>query len=663
MPIEFFTLNLSSKKKSNMKKAIKLTTLRFSFFLLTSITYVSSIAQTGLTVGDPFTSMAQVANVTSAGVYHFSIGGNTFSTEVDANGYMMIAMDFGNGVGALPRTSTLTNTSRGILNPTILKFLDYFDEIRITGPTGPTMDCKNKSHVLINRIKNFKNLSSGFVDNDLNDDWTGSNALNLTTNSGGAGLNYSLDSTIFHCAYSSAGFHWLPSYPHQRETWEGGQIGAAQQLKLWVKATCATPTEVGFGNNTWNVCGYTVLTASEAELSAKATSVYKGYYQNLNLSINTSSVTNTPNWAQSSNPSSVAGWTGCQMINDYFMFAYKRTNFDPGYYTFTVNYNDDYIKLFVNGQEQYTSSVCCTSKGIVYSGFLCSSSTVEFRVIDVTGGSSLDVTVNKELWPVKAGTNTTYVGGTTHSIGTVVNAALANNVTNTWTSTNEAVSGTTVPVSITPSQTTTYTLTSIAGSCTFVDQITITVTDYLPVELIDFSAICIENKQVALQWSTASEHNASHFDVEKSRDGENWTLVKTIPAIGNSTQLTSYYCLDEFPTSPTTYYRLSQTDVNGTKKKYDIISANCQQESEFSLLVYPNPSNGEFTIQLNNPIAGNYTTELVSLSGQLLLRKFNTISTSETTVIKSTESLPAGTYFVRLLKDESLIETTKLMVE
>jgi hypothetical protein len=121
--------------------------------------------------------------------------------------------------------------------------------------------------------------------------------------------------------------------------------------------------------------------------------------------------------------------------------------------------------------------------------------------------------------------------------------------------------------------------------------------------------------------------------------------------------------LDEFPTSPTTYYRLSQTDVNGTKKKYDIISANCQQESEFSLLVYPNPSNGEFTIQLNNPIAGNYTTELVSLSGQLLLRKFNTISTSETTVIKSTESLPAGTYFVRLLKDESLIETTKLMVE
>ncbi len=643
-----------------MKKAIQLTTLRFLFFLVSSMSFVATFAQTGLTTGDPFTTMTQVTNVTIAGVYHFSIGGNTFSTEVDANGYMMIAMDFGNGVGALPRTSTLTNTSRGILNPTILKFLDYFDEIRIT---GPTMDCKNKSHVLINRIKNFKNLSSGFVDNDLNDDWTGSNALNLTTNSGGAGLNYSLDSSIFHCAYSSAGFHWVPSYPHQRETWAGGQIGAAQQFKLWVKATCTPSSEVGFGNNTWNVCGYTVLTATEAELSAKATSVYKGYYQNSNLSINTSSVTNTPNWSQSSNPSSVAGWTGCQMISDYFMFAYKRTNFEPGYYTFTVNYNDDYIKLFVNGQEQYSSNVCCTSKGIVYSGFLCYSSTVEFRVIDVIGGSSLAVTVNKELWPVKAGTNTTFVGGTTHSIGTVVNTALANNVTNAWTSTNEAVSGTTVPVSITPSQTTTYTLISSAGSCSFVDHITITVTAYLPVELIDFSAICTENEQVALQWSTASEHNASHFDVEKSREGENWTLVKTIPAIGNSTQLTSYYCLDEFPTSSTTYYRLSQTDVNGTEKKYDIISANCQHDTEFSLLIYPNPSNGDYTIQLNNALAGNYAIEIVALSGQLIQRAFNTITSSETTVIKSTDSLRKGTYFVRLLKDEVLLETTKLIVE
>lgn len=643
-----------------MKKAIQLTTLRFSFFLIICITFVSSFGQTGLTAGDPFTSMSQVANVTTAGVYHFSIGGNSFSTEVDANGYMMIAMDFGNGVGALPKTSSLTNSSRGILTPAILTALDYFDEIRIT---GPTMDCKNKSHILINRIRNYRNLSSGFVDNSINDDWTGTNAINLTTNSGGAGLNYALDSTIFHCSYSTGGFHWVPAYPHQRETWASGQIGAAQQLKLWVKAACIPTTEVGFGNNTWNVCGYSVLTASEAELGTKATAVYKGYYQNANLSINTSSVTNTPYWTQASNPSSAAGWNGCQMISDNFMFAYKRTNFEPGYYTFTVNYNDDYLKLYVNGVQQYTTAVCCTSKGVVYSGFLCSSSTVEFRVIDAVGGSSLDVTVTKANWPVKAGANTTYIGGTSHSIGVVENPTLANLATNSWTSTNEAVAGTTVPVSVTPTQTTTYTLTSTIGSCSFVDHILITVTDYLPVELLDFSATCSENKTVELNWSTASEHNAAYFLVEKSRDGQNWSPVKTVQAVGNSTQISFYSIEDLVSSTVTNYYRLSQVDENGALKKYDVISSNCEQDNVFSLHIYPNPTNGEFSIQLNNSLSGNYTIELVSITGQLISRKCNTLSTSETTVIKSTELLPAGTYFVRLLKDESMMETTKLMVE
>jgi hypothetical protein len=41
----------------------------------------------------------------------------------------------------------------------------------------------------------------------------------------------------------------------------------------------------------------------------------------------------------------------------------------------------------------------------------------------------------------------------------------------------------------------------------------------LPVELVSFSGVC-DNGLINLTWQTASEFNSSHFDVEKSRDGD-----------------------------------------------------------------------------------------------------------------------------------------------
>jgi hypothetical protein len=40
----------------------------------------------------------------------------------------------------------------------------------------------------------------------------------------------------------------------------------------------------------------------------------------------------------------------------------------------------------------------------------------------------------------------------------------------------------------------------------------------LPVELLDFTAKCLEDKTVKIDWSTASENNSSYFEVRKSLD-------------------------------------------------------------------------------------------------------------------------------------------------
>ena len=64
--------------------------------------------------------------------YTIDFNGEQFSTFVDADGYLQVAVDFGNGKGSLPQETSLTNTTRGILSPTILATLTEAKTARIS---------------------------------------------------------------------------------------------------------------------------------------------------------------------------------------------------------------------------------------------------------------------------------------------------------------------------------------------------------------------------------------------------------------------------------------------------------------------------------------------------------------------------------------------------
>jgi len=97
----------------------------------------------------------------------------------------------------------------------------------------------------------------------------------------------------------------------------------------------------------------------------------------------------------------------------------------------------------------------------------------------------------------------------------------------------------------------------------------------LPVELLNFTARCnITNRTI--NWSTATENNASHFTVQSSTDGESWNDVNTIDAAGNSTQALQYQITDKnkYPTD-VVYYKLLQFDYDGKSNVYGPIVSNC----------------------------------------------------------------------------------------
>ena len=115
----------------------------------------------------------------------------------------------------------------------------------------------------------------------------------------------------------------------------------------------------------------------------------------------------------------------------------------------------------------------------------------------------------------------------------------------------------------------------------------------LPVTLLHFNAEKTNNTAM-LRWSTATEQNTSHFEVERSSDGKNFSQIGRITAAGNAATINNYNLPDRSPLAGSNYYRLKTVDRDG-KMDYSTITV-LNFGNDYSLLLYPNPTQSEVTV-------------------------------------------------------------------
>ena len=85
----------------------------------------------------------------------------------------------------------------------------------------------------------------------------------------------------------------------------------------------------------------------------------------------------------------------------------------------------------------------------------------------------------------------------------------------------------------------------------------------LPIELVSFNARN-DGPAVLLEWTTASEINNQYFTVERSTDGFAFNAVLNTPGAGTSQMTIDYKAHDAEPVAGVSYYRIRQTDFDGT---------------------------------------------------------------------------------------------------
>ncbi len=139
----------------------------------------------------------------------------------------------------------------------------------------------------------------------------------------------------------------------------------------------------------------------------------------------------------------------------------------------------------------------------------------------------------------------------------------------------------------------------------------------LPVMLLQFSATT-SNGQVYLSWVTATENNNHFFSVQNSDDGMVFNDIAIINGAGNSLEPVYYSTVDYSPYSGLSYYRLKQTDFNGSFKYLKTIPVQIRASNFASISLFPNPAgNNVTTLIVEGEKGHSVLVELTDITGKI----------------------------------------------
>jgi hypothetical protein len=181
----------------------------------------------------------------------------------------------------------------------------------------------------------------------------------------------------------------------------------------------------------------------------------------------------------------------------------------------------------------------------------------------------------------------------------------------------------------------------------------------LPVTLQAFSAVALPMQRVQLSWITTTEVNCYGFTVQRA-EGRPDLLADIpgafIPGQGTSLIPTSYSYQDTVPSAGSWFYRLRQSDLDGTSRYSETIVVELPTAVEstpshgfFLKSNYPNPFNAETTIRFGIPVRTHVSLEIYNALGMDMSRLIDgLLEPGEYVLSIEADDWPGGVYFCRM---------------
>jgi hypothetical protein len=200
-----------------------------------------------------------------------------------------------------------------------------------------------------------------------------------------------------------------------------------------------------------------------------------------------------------------------------------------------------------------------------------------------------------------------------------------------------------------------FSTSSGAGNTSEFTSVTATI---LPVQFLSFDA-ALKGDKVLVSWSTAQERNASHFEVEKSTDGQNFRSIGRVAAKGNSSRRVDYSFTDNNVETGVSYYRLRQVDLDAKAIFTRVVPIRNEGRGK-AFFMWPNPVIDVLNITINQTKPETLSVRVVDMNGRTL--RTNQVSTVRglNQVTLNLNGLQRGMYIVQVLGEETKL-TQKIL--
>jgi hypothetical protein len=171
----------------------------------------------------------------------------------------------------------------------------------------------------------------------------------------------------------------------------------------------------------------------------------------------------------------------------------------------------------------------------------------------------------------------------------------------------------------------------------------------VPLKLLAFDAR-LQNNDALLRWTTEQEINTSHFVLERSSDGRNYTPIGNINSAGTTGGSRQYSYTDQDISGSgyaVLFYRLKMVDIDQRFTYSPVSVINISKEAAVVWL-YPNPVGTRAALQVAASVKETISFRIINAAGQPVQSGGYNLQKGNNRFELETAKLPAGQYFLVL---------------